>query len=152
MKPLWKIALIVLVLLILMAGAVFAAIYADAIIHPGHEIKKNIGEYNLAHMDGSRLKCQPGEQFKIIVDTNAGIPFEWKYKISDNNIVTCIAETQEADPKQELVDGGSVALIYVFEVREPGETYITFDEISIIDGSPDRSVQFFVKAEPAAAS
>jgi hypothetical protein len=76
----------------------------------------------------------PRGEATIVLKTNGGVPYEWKYEIVDESIVEHVAENTKA---LDANDGGEVEETHTFRALKEGKTEIIFEYKNFADGTDD---------------
>lgn len=71
------------------------------------------------------------EKLELTMKTNAGVPYEWVYEIEDKSIVKL--DKKYIVDEEKNVNGGYIAINYVFKGLKKGKTNVTFKYVSILD-------------------
>lgn len=88
------------------------------------------------------VSAEPGEEFAILVETNASIGWEWEVTgMPDPAVATFVDRTYEADDPGAIGSGGTDA--FRFRAVGPGETGVTLTRTYREEG-PDRVVTITV--------
>ena len=86
------------------------------------------------------------EKLELTMKTNAGVPYEWVYQIEDESIVK-LDKKYIAD-EEKNVNGGYIAINYVFKGLKKGKTKVTFKYVSIIDKNEvSKEEQYILKVD-----
>ena len=73
---------------------------------------------------------------EVILKTNGGVPYVWKYSISNKNIVKF--KCKKVEVKDKNVAGGVVVEYYIFSGLKEGSTKIKFEYKNIIDNKIEK--------------
>lgn len=66
---------------------------------------------------------------EIVLETNGGVSYEWKYTIADESIVKLDSKDSISDAE---LDGGKVELHYNFKGLKKGTTTIKFEYVNFV--------------------
>lgn len=80
----------------------------------------------------------------ITVQTNGGVPYDWQYELSDDNIVS-VRETSKVRDKD--LAGGVVDINYIIIPKKTGTTIMTLKYINITDNSIDKYKKYKIKVD-----
>ena len=87
------------------------------------------------------------KEVEITMDINAGIPFKWEYKISDEKIVKFIKQYVKEDNNKDGMVGAKVSTNYVFEGLKEGKTQVIFSFVDITDGTISKQEIYTLKVD-----
>lgn len=88
------------------------------------------------------VSAEPGEEFAVLVETNASIGWEWDVSaMPDPQVATFVDRDYEADDPEATGSGGTDA--FRFRAVGPGETTLTLTR-TYRDEGPDREVTITV--------
>lgn len=76
---------------------------------------------------------------EIILETNGGVPYEWKYSIDDESIVKFNSKDSISD--DELA-GGKVELHYYFKGLKKGTTTIKFEYVNFVNDEVEKTKNY----------
>lgn len=92
------------------------------------------------------LSDDSSKTIEFTVDTNGGVPYEWKYEIEDETVVKYV-KNYEVSKEKELVDGGHIQINYVFEGLKEGKTKVVLKYINIVDKTVEKEIVNKVKVD-----
>ena len=84
------------------------------------------------------------EESTITVQTNGGVPYDWQYKLSKDDIIS-IKETSKEYDKD--VAGGVVDIKYIITPLKKGTTMMELKYINITDNSIDKMKKYRIKVD-----
>ena len=87
------------------------------------------------------------KEVEITMDINAGIPFKWEYKISDEKIVKFAKQYVKEDNNKDGMVGAKVSTNYVFEGLKEGKTQVIFSFVDITDGTISKQEIYTLKVD-----
>ena len=87
------------------------------------------------------------KEVEITMDINAGIPFKWEYKISDEKIVKFVKQYVKEDNNKDGMVGAKVSTNYVFEGLKEGKTQVIFSFVDITDGTISKQEIYTLKVD-----
>lgn len=87
------------------------------------------------------------KEVEITMDINAGIPFKWEYKISDEKIVKFVKQYVKEDNNKDGMIGAKVSTNYVFEGLKEGKTQVIFSFVDITDGTISKQEIYTLKVD-----
>jgi inhibitor of cysteine peptidase len=102
-----------------------------------------IGENEMART----VTAEPGEEFAVLVETNASIGWEWEITaMPDPTVATFVERSYEADDPEAIGSGGTDA--FTFRAVGTGGTTVTLTR-TYRDEGPDREVTITVRVRSA---
>ena len=87
------------------------------------------------------------KEVEITMDINAGIPFKWEYKISDEKIVKFVKQYVKEDNNKDGMVGAKVSTNYVFKGLKEGKTQVVFSFVDITDGTISKQEIYTLKVD-----
>lgn len=78
------------------------------------------------------------KEFEIVQNTNAGIPYTWKYEIKDKDIIKFVKKSSKQLSNKEI-SGGRVREYYKFKALKKGKTTITFNFVNFTNNKIDKT-------------
>lgn len=84
------------------------------------------------------------EKATIAVQTNGGVPYEWQYELSKDDIIS-VKETSKEHNKN--VAGGVVDIKYIITPLKEGTTMMELKYINITDNSIDKMKKYRIKVD-----
>lgn len=87
------------------------------------------------------------KEVEITMDINAGIPFKWEYKISDEKIVKFVKQYVKEDNNKDGMVGAKVSTNYVFEGLKEGKTQVIFSFVDITDSTISKQEIYTLKVD-----
>ena len=97
-----------------------------------------LGIYIFKNRDEGKLGS---EEFQINMRTNGGVPYVWKYEISNDNVVFVEKKSENKYPDSA---GGLVEEYYTFKAKKAGESTITFKYQSVVNDKIDKKIVYKV--------
>lgn len=91
------------------------------------------------------LNINNSKELKLTYKTNGGVPYEWKYKITDESIVKFVKTKDITSKGDKKLVGGPVYINYIFKGIKKGKTTITFKYVNIVDGTVEKEDKIIVK-------
>ena len=86
-------------------------------------------------------KKSSSEEFQIKMNTNGGVPYVWKYEISNDNVEFVEKKSKNMAPDSA---GGPVEEYYIFKAKKAGESTITFKYQSVVNDKIDKEYVYKV--------
>ena len=70
------------------------------------------------------------ETFRITVTTNGGVNYDWKYKLSNEDIVE-IERSKEVRKEDRELEGGIIYVHYDLTAKKKGDTTLTLEYVGL---------------------
>ena len=86
------------------------------------------------------------KELDIVLKTNGGVPYEWKYSLSNDNI-KLVKQYSKVKNKDKELAGGPVEIHYVFKGVKKGETKITFKYVNFVNNTESKKNIYKVKVD-----
>ena len=84
------------------------------------------------------------EKSTITVQTNGGVSYDWRYKLSKDGIISVKETSKEHD---KGVAGGVVDIKYIITPLKEGTTMMELKYINITDNSIDKMKKYKIKVD-----
>ena len=84
------------------------------------------------------------EKATITVQTNGGVPYDWQYELSNDDIISIEETSKEHDRN---VAGGVVDIKYIITPLKKGTTMMELKYINITDNSIDKMKKYRIKVD-----
>lgn len=84
------------------------------------------------------------EKAAITVQTNGGVPYDWQYELSKDDIISIKEISKDRDKD---VAGGVVDIKYIITPLKEGTTMMELKYINITDNSIDKMKKYRIKVD-----
>ncbi len=87
------------------------------------------------------------KKLELVLETNGGVPYVWKYEIENKNIVKYVKSYEKENKNKNGMVGAPIKTAYVFKGLKKGTTKIIFKYTSIVDKSVVKKEVYTVKVD-----